>query len=213
MNRVWERVLLALVVCVPVPALALSGLNVPLPSVVERVAAALVPFAGVTTLDGETTLTASGKIVHTSARGTKSSSGPQGRTTAVARVQRTTTKPAARPRPSQARVAATPTPAVSTLAPGTNHGESLTPRVPEPSVPTPGPTAPDTKAGPDKRLDPSPPASDVRLDVDVVPEPDVKPEVDVSPTPVPDVKPVDLPNSDPGDAIRLLENVVRELGH
>ena len=64
MNRFWERVMLVLVVCVPVPALALSGLSVPLPSVVERVAAALVPFGDATVLDGGSTL-AAGRIVLT----------------------------------------------------------------------------------------------------------------------------------------------------
>jgi hypothetical protein len=46
-----ERIVLVLVVCVPVPAFALSGLAIPLPSVVERAAAALVPWADATTLD------------------------------------------------------------------------------------------------------------------------------------------------------------------
>ena len=42
MNGRLERIVLLLVVCVPVPAFALSGLTIPLPSVVERAAAALV---------------------------------------------------------------------------------------------------------------------------------------------------------------------------
>lgn len=39
-----DAVTLALVVCLPVPALAVSGLSVPLPQIVQRVAATLVPF-------------------------------------------------------------------------------------------------------------------------------------------------------------------------
>jgi hypothetical protein len=39
-----DSILLALVACVPVPLLAVSGLAVPLPEIVQRVAASLVPF-------------------------------------------------------------------------------------------------------------------------------------------------------------------------
>ena len=59
-----ERIALLLVVCVPVPAVALSGLNVPLPSIVERAAAALVPWANVVTLDTSAQAATHGSIVH-----------------------------------------------------------------------------------------------------------------------------------------------------
>lgn len=39
-----DSILLALVACVPVPLLAVSGLAVPLPEIVQRAAASLVPF-------------------------------------------------------------------------------------------------------------------------------------------------------------------------
>ena len=58
-----ERIVLLLVVCVPVPAVALSGLNVPLPSIVERAAAALVPWANVATLDAHALAAGRGAIV------------------------------------------------------------------------------------------------------------------------------------------------------
>jgi hypothetical protein len=41
----WERILLVLGVCLPVPLLAATGLSIPLPATVERLAAGLVPFA------------------------------------------------------------------------------------------------------------------------------------------------------------------------
>src|ERR671911_2678409 len=40
-----ETIALAIGICLPVPALAATGLSVPLPNVVERIAAALVPWA------------------------------------------------------------------------------------------------------------------------------------------------------------------------
>src|ERR671917_49916 len=42
--RLRERVLVFLGVCLPVPVLAATGLSVPLPATVERLAATLVPF-------------------------------------------------------------------------------------------------------------------------------------------------------------------------
>lgn len=66
-----ERIALLLVVCVPVPALALSGLNVPLPSIVERAAAALVPWANVATLDADALAATRGSIVHAAGQGSE----------------------------------------------------------------------------------------------------------------------------------------------
>ncbi len=199
MNRFWKRVMLALVVCVPVPALALSGLNVPLPSVVERIAAALVPFSGVATLDDDTTLAASGQIVHTSARGTKSTRGPQGRTTVVVRVRPATTKP----KQSKARVASVSPPAVSSLATATTHAADATPSAPEvtrtpTTTPSPSNDHENTKPKPPADLDVAVPT----LDVDIALEPEVKPVADVDVhLVVPELKPSDISsnsNSGPG---------------
>jgi hypothetical protein len=61
----WERVVVALAVCLPVPVLAATGLSVPLPATVERLAAALVPWANTAKLEGDESLTvgADGAIV------------------------------------------------------------------------------------------------------------------------------------------------------
>lgn len=45
-----ERLVLVLGVCLPVPVFAATGLSLPLPSAVERIAAALVPWAEIDTL-------------------------------------------------------------------------------------------------------------------------------------------------------------------
>lgn len=41
----WERLLIVLGICLPVPLFAATGLTIPLPASVERLAAALVPWA------------------------------------------------------------------------------------------------------------------------------------------------------------------------
>jgi hypothetical protein len=63
--RRWERFLIVLAVCLPVPALAATGLSIPLPATVERLAAALVPWADAPNLEAEESLTvgADGAIV------------------------------------------------------------------------------------------------------------------------------------------------------
>lgn len=42
--RHWERTAILLGMCLPVPLLAVTGLSIPLPGTVERIAAALVPW-------------------------------------------------------------------------------------------------------------------------------------------------------------------------
>jgi hypothetical protein len=54
--RRWERVLVVLAVCLPVPAFAATGLSIPLPATVERLAAALVPWAGAARLEADESL-------------------------------------------------------------------------------------------------------------------------------------------------------------
>ena len=65
MLRRSERFLIVLAVCLPVPALAATGLSIPLPATVERLAAALVPWANAADLGAEESLTvgADGAIV------------------------------------------------------------------------------------------------------------------------------------------------------
>jgi hypothetical protein len=215
MNRFWERVMLVLVVCVPVPALALSGLNIPLPSVVERVAAALVPFARAATLDEGTTL-AAGKIVRAPGHvATSTSDGKAARTSVTVRVRRTATKP----QPRRVRVE-TARLAPSTLGPGSTIGEDTTVNVPESPASDPDtrsstpPADTGTTPKPDDRVDPTLP---VDVDGDVKLDPAV--EVDVAPTPEPDVEPpkldapldVDVPGEAPRDE-SALETALRGLG-
>jgi hypothetical protein len=65
MLRRWERFVIVLAVCLPVPALAATGLSIPLPATVERLAAALVPWANAADFGAEESLTvgADGAIV------------------------------------------------------------------------------------------------------------------------------------------------------
>src|SRR5688572_29342780 len=51
MPAVLQRIVLFLGVCLPVPLLAATGLSIPLPATVERLAAQLVPFAEAATLE------------------------------------------------------------------------------------------------------------------------------------------------------------------
>jgi hypothetical protein len=55
-GRRLERVVLVLGVCLPVPVFAGTGLAIPLPAAVERIAAALVPFADVAAAQATETL-------------------------------------------------------------------------------------------------------------------------------------------------------------
>jgi hypothetical protein len=65
MLRRWERALIVLAVCLPVPVFAATGLSIPLPPSVERLAAALVPWAEEASFEADESLTlgADGTIV------------------------------------------------------------------------------------------------------------------------------------------------------
>jgi hypothetical protein len=63
-RRHWEHVLVALGICLPVPLLAATGLAIPLPATVERLAAALVPWTETEGLDEADAVAASGAIVY-----------------------------------------------------------------------------------------------------------------------------------------------------
>ena len=62
-----ETLVLAAGICLPVPLLAATGLSVPLPNVVERIAAALVPWADPVAFDADAAQGPSGTIVPTAA--------------------------------------------------------------------------------------------------------------------------------------------------
>ena len=190
--------MLALVVCVPVPALALSGLNVPLPSVVERVAAALVPFATAPTIEDGTTL-ASGRIVQApdqETRVARSSGTTPATTVRVARHVRTTNPPAAAAEVVRTKaVPVVPAPA----GPSSTFGEDTTAAAPaspaaDSSTPAPAPTPPPEEEEEEKPKSPNRPTEPAPATPDVGPEPaetaDVPPDFDVKPKPH---KPVDEP--------------------
>jgi hypothetical protein len=205
-NRVWERIALALVVCVPVPALALSGLSLPLPSVVERIAAALVPFGDQSALPAGTTLTA-GRIVRVAAleQEARSSASTAKRTqTGVAsRATRNRTPVVVTSKPAPVATARAP---VAKIAGGTTLEETVTtavePRSPtgsEAPAPAPAPAPPERKKEkeptrtkepaktPDTALEPVSDTTDTASDTTPIPEPekDTKP-TDPKPAPAPE---------------------------
>lgn len=59
----FERIAIVVGVCLPVPLVAATGLSIPLPAVVERLAAALVPWAEAATLSQHSLASRSGSIV------------------------------------------------------------------------------------------------------------------------------------------------------
>jgi hypothetical protein len=177
-NRFWERVMLALVVCVPVPALAFSGLSIPLPSVVERIAAALVPFAGAETIEDGTTL-ASGRIVQAPGEKTFVRSS-RTRTTTVHIIRRAnTTKPAAGLEPNVVRIRTTPV-AVS-APPSTTSGEGTAAPAPAPA----GPAADTSTPAPHGQPAPAP-------NGDETTKPPTLPALPAPPGPVPEPNPAEL---------------------
>src|SRR5688572_1496191 len=52
----WERLLIVLGICLPVPVFAATGLTIPLPATVERLAAALVPWVETAMVDSNRAL-------------------------------------------------------------------------------------------------------------------------------------------------------------
>ena len=189
--------MLALVVCVPVPALALSGLNVPLPSVVERVAAALVPFASSPTIEEEASL-ASGKIV-------RLGNGKTQATRTASATKPATVRIVARPKPvgapaTKSAAIRTKRVAVALSAPpaSTVGADTTVTTAPTPS-PAPAPAAQDPAPAPTPTVaDPQPtrtPVADVRpvepVDDTPIVDTEVKPDVksDVTPLPPVDAEP------------------------
>jgi hypothetical protein len=186
-----ERVALALVVCVPVPAFALSGLALPLPGVVERVAAALVPWADALGIGPQelTVETTGGSIVRGPERASHVDSTPP--TLKPTRVR-------AMPRRTQPVVAARPTTTYKTggqeasdrvPAAPTEHytdervGETGAPAPePRPADPAPTPATPGNTGGSPTDTSPTKPepTKPASPPVDETPEPE--PTRDPEPT-------------------------------
>ena len=184
MSHRLERIVLVLVVCVPVPAFALSGLTVPLPGIVERAAAALVPWADAPTLD-----------THALAASTTHGSIVLEPGTSVADVEPTGRRtPRVTARPRGARPAPSVAPAGVTVV-RADRAEPETTRVPNApehhsdeeaaESPAPQPEEPTVEAlpAPSDESGSEPPA-----------DPDVKPADD--PAPVPKPRPTPRPNDE-----------------
>jgi hypothetical protein len=60
-GHAWERILAVLIICLPIPLLAATGLSIPLPAGVERIGATLVAWADES--DGSSPLGEAGAIV------------------------------------------------------------------------------------------------------------------------------------------------------
>jgi hypothetical protein len=214
--------MLALVVCVPIPALALSGLSVPLPSVVERVAAALVPFGGDAVFEDGAAV-AAGQIVHA----------PGAERRADAPAARTAPRPATRLR--RARQASAPAAAPTTqsrhgrparvplakLAGGTTLEESATTTVAAPTLPetepapAPAPRPEEPKPTQERTKDQLTKTPDVSLDpiddaVDTTPIPE--PVESVVPPGLVDLAPSETEKPTTKTPADSLRDVVDRLG-
>ena len=66
----FETLAIAVGICLPIPVLAATGLSMPLPNVVERIAAALVPWAEPVALESAELKGTNGTIVPTAAEAT-----------------------------------------------------------------------------------------------------------------------------------------------
>jgi hypothetical protein len=220
LGRRLERILLVLVVCVPVPTLALSGLAIPLPGVVERIGAALVPWADAATLDSHTlaSSTTGGSIVLTPGQRAT----PEVRVESAEPTARRTIR-ATRPRASRALASGarnTPaqtlvqtrepeTPRAAPTEPASPHSDGATPAAPaEPtaapthapaadpgaSVPAPAPPTPTPAPAPAPTPAPAP-------SVEPVPNHEPTKEPDVKPTPAePEVRPAPVAETAPPPA-------------
>ena len=180
-----ERILLGIVVCVPVPVFALSGLNLPLPGVVERVAAALVPWADAATLDDHvvaSALTPRSVVAVNEQSRSRALTGSSRVEPGLAR------RPGARASMAKVHVAA---PDVPTTAGGdTSAPTEPAPAPPaEPPVDEREPDVPTTEPAPDEHTAPvgEPPAPDPPPAVD----PPVTPPDKPKPTDAADTRPVD----------------------
>ncbi len=170
--------MLALVVCVPVPALALSGLSIPLPSVVERIAATLVPFESEPALEDGTVLV-TGRIVSVG-----------GEPAALAAVPRTPLRTITVRRTSTSRMVAwsvQPTPPRAR----TSSSPRTTP------APTPPAAAPDEPTAPETQ----PPARDPEPTPAEQPKPrEKKDRKQTSPTLTPALDPAPASDAEPAPA-------------
>jgi hypothetical protein len=169
----FETLVLVLGLCLPVPVLAATGMSVPLPSVVERIAAALVPWAEAPVADPTLPLGARGSIVlDPSERKGATAQAPSGQSTSrpepvatqatapdapsqrpvrmspAATGVRIPSEPILRPRPaapapSSAPAAPVADPAPASAPPARHENGTPAPRPTSALIPTPSPPGPD----------------------------------------------------------------------
>ncbi len=174
----FETLVLAAGICLPVPLLAATGLSVPLPNVVERIAAALVPWAEPVAVDAAELEGSSGTIVLSRAdlvAAAPTSSTAPAEATEGGAPQKTVRKasllpltPGARPAPTpsrqpvatDSRPAAAPTPQPASVPTPTASAEperAADAPATRPTAAEPAPTAPGAQApAPRPASDPAP---------------------------------------------------------
>lgn len=200
-GRRLERVVLVLGVCLPVPVFAGTGLAIPLPAAVERIAAAVVPFADVAAVQATESL-ARGSITLAPGerQATRSAPTAERETDSVAaRVQNRRHAPAAgengRPSPGEEGSGSSPL----TPTPGPAAGAPASDSQPEPAheEPASSPAREEPAARPEPPA-PPPPASD--------PPPPPPPP----PPPLPPPPPRPRPVEEVVDKVRETKPVVEE---
>jgi hypothetical protein len=205
-----ERLLAFLGVCLPVPVLAATGLSVPLPGTVERMATELVPFTSSTTSPGSR-ISAGGTIVLTLAE-------QEGARLVVAK-PRPQARHAAQPSPAEPvqRSAEQPARQIAVVASAQHRGSArpkprTTPTRPRSSLPTAAPPAdePEREHGrepkpvreqepkPAVRPEPAPAAKPKPKPKKPKPKEEKKPTP--SPEPEKEAKPKPNPGEDEGSA-------------
>src|SRR4249919_1353350 len=135
-----ETLVVAAGICLPVPLLAATGLSVPLPNVVERIAAALVPWAEPVAFESSELQGASGTIVPAAGETTLAAVTPPAHGSLPATAS--PTAPSAKPATSssQADLSAEAAPAARPTATGghavvpTAGGPAAVPATPQPEV-------------------------------------------------------------------------------
>ena len=148
-----ETIVVAVAVCLPVPLLAATGLSVPLPNVVERIAAALVPWAEPVAVDAGALKGARGTIVPTVAEERSAGAVQEAQQTISSHITPTTPaktpaakarkaapvvgRPVSRPVARAAAPAAPKSSAAPAAAPTVSGGGVERPATPAPATPAP----------------------------------------------------------------------------
>jgi hypothetical protein len=196
MSAVFQRILLFLGVCLPVPLLAATGLSIPLPATVERLAAGLVPFAEAATLEADDSAGARhGVIVRTPTEKTARRPTPAAGRVALTRparaaVPRKTAKP--KPKPGQPKPSPAKAGPKSPEIPGGRSGGTESPQPGTEPQPQPAPQ-PQPEPQPQPKPQPQPEPSPLPSPPPPPPPPPAPPPPPPAPPPPPPVLPLPLP--------------------